>query len=302
MLKLLIIFIAVVAVACTDCTDKQESSSLEPPTMVRNADSAEAMKIRFTNLIRGYKVSVVWHPIMENDGAYGSAEITFEDVKTQCRHIFTTNRFWMSSKLLPEALKSTRDVRVLDSSEYSPGFVTKHTSFNINARGVRIEVAYPTDNQAEAPFYFEDVSFDGKDELIIVERGMGVRGENSYTAYDFSCEADDLFEGTRAVCYHERVHELYGSFDNYTERDSKAKTVTMMSPNSSASGAEVTYGFVQMLPDSLAYLLPCQSQHQGKMFVPIRIKQWDYGVKRSDGTTDELFEIQAPVIKYSRSK
>jgi hypothetical protein len=63
------------------------------------------------------------------------------------------------------------------------------------------------------------------------------------------------------------VHSMY--LRNVTQRK---KTVTILGPNSVGSGSEIIFGFVQMLPDSLAYLLPRQSTHGGKMFVPIRMR------------------------------
>lgn len=81
----------------------------------------------------------------------------------------------------------TKKVLVADSNEYTPKIEFNESTFNIDAKGVTIEVTYPTSSPNDAPFYFEDLSFDGKDEPIIVERGMGQRGENSYAAYNFAC-------------------------------------------------------------------------------------------------------------------
>lgn len=285
-------------VACTDGADKKQTSMDAPATVVRNADSSEVMFIQFTNLIRGYQVSVVWHPIMEHDGAYGPAEITFENPKDHSRHIFTTNRFWMSKKLLPAELFTHKKITIADSSEFTPKIEFNDSTFSIAAKGVRINVAYPTSHPNDAPFYFEDVSFDGKDELIIVERGMGQRGENSYTAYNFACEIDEMYDGTRPVDYHDRIHELYGSFDVNTEFDHKNKTMKTSAASSAGSGAEATFGFVQMLPDSLDYLLPRESAHGGKMFVPIRIEEWDL---QFDNAT-HVYTIAPPVITRKREK
>ncbi|MBM4179357.1 MAG: hypothetical protein FJ211_08510 [Ignavibacteria bacterium] len=229
---------------------------------------------------------------MENDGAYGPAEITFEDPKNHTRHIVTTNRFWMSEKLLPVKLFTHKKVLVADSNEYTPKIEFNESTFNIDAKGVTIEVAYPTSSPNDAPFYFEDVSFDGKDEPIIVERGMGQRGENSYAAYNFACEEDELFEGRRRMCYHDRVHELYGSFDFNTVFDHKNKNMTISAAGSASSGGEATFGFVQVIPDSLDYLLARASANGGKMFIPIRIDDWD--LQTDDAT--HVYTIAPPVI------
>jgi hypothetical protein len=61
--------------------------------------------IVFKEPIRGYNVSVVWHPFdMSRNAVYGPAEVTFEDTVTHLRHVFTTNRFCVLIDLLPQKL------------------------------------------------------------------------------------------------------------------------------------------------------------------------------------------------------
>lgn len=70
----------------------------------------------------------------------------------------------------------------------------------------------------DVPFFFLDVDFDGKKELLLNHFGMGQRGENAFEVIDF--EANDYYGNL------EYRKEPFASFDSLTEIDYDNKTIT----------------------------------------------------------------------------
>jgi hypothetical protein len=107
---------------------------------------------------------------------------------------------------------------------------------------------------SEAPFFFEDVNFDGTEELIITEKRGGQRGEDSYKVYsiDKYGAINSRYDITNSM--------PYVKFDAFTKFNPEDKTITLYSSGGACGSVYETYQGVV--------------EHRGVKFR--LIKRWEY--------------------------
>lgn len=194
---LFIIFI----VFCSCSKDNKNTSvrAIHDTVLIQNKDTLlncsktksndfvfSCLQIHYAKPIEGYKVSVLWYPEIEvSSGVIGKAILHFE-FKNGINFNLTHN-FFVSSiinanpKTGSPIINPTKTIYSIDNY---------YSSNNTN---------FLTDCKLE-PFFFEDVNFDGKKELLLTKSRQGQRFVNTFEVYLIDKDGglvDDLYQITR---------------------------------------------------------------------------------------------------------
>ena len=215
------------------------------PEIYRGLNADKLIKIHFTDLIEDkYIVDVKWFP---DNGLVpfltGPAIITF-NIKGEALSWFTKLSGFFH---IPNF---EMDCEKINNGEV---FEMKYGDF-YNLSTLKELASKEGIYSLETPFFFEDVNFDGKKELIITEKRNGQRGFDSYKVYsigEFRPEID-LYDITNSL--------PYVKFDSSTEFNSKDKTITLYSSGGACGSVYETYQGVV--------------EHRGVKFR--LIKRWEY--------------------------
>lgn len=211
------------------------------------------VRITFSNTIRGYRVSVVWNPVVAYHGLSGPATITFSDKKTGKKHIFVTNYFSMPESLFPESC-ITKD-GTIDSSMDGKRFVFTYPLRSKNSSGKEARMG------TDMPFTFQDIDHDGHDELVIVCAGSGQRSVSVYHAYEMRCH-----DRRTMIDYHDKIDGEAACFDGLTEFDNKKRTMTRMYSGGAGNSDLVVYKWVEStstMTEGMRELLPVRLEDSG---------------------------------------
>jgi len=196
------------------------------PEIYKGLNADKVIKIHFTDLIEGkYTVDVQWFP--DNGLApflTGPAIITFKR-KGDVLSWFTklTGFFHIPNFEV--------DWEKINNGEV---FEMKYGDF-YNLSTLKELASKEGIYSLETPFFFEDVNFDGKRELIITEKRNGQRGRDAYKVYsigEFRPEID-LYDITYSL--------PYVKFDSSTEFNPKDKTITLYYSGGACTTISETY-------------------------------------------------------------
>jgi len=120
--------------------------------------------------VHGYRVGIVWMPVdMRARHVFGPAILKFTDEASGEMFTVTTNSFGLSPDRLPFVFEYGKPV------VYREPVVLEYGDVG------RTEGA--TFGTAKEPFFFEDVDFDGQEDLLVAAIGEGQRGWSSFKAY-----------------------------------------------------------------------------------------------------------------------
>lgn len=190
----------------TDITAVNKTTLTAYPKNFEIFDNNDVCFIKYRNKINGFDVKVAVRPFSYSKGSIrGNAEIAFM-VKDDCYMYFRTNHFRIDSLNLTHIANG--DIIELD---YKYPNIDKSKPIKFEAFG-------------SLPFFFLDVDFDGKDELILKHANMGQRQYNAYEAvglvYDFGTASYDyLYDSMRGVA-------PFSSFDDLSEIDYNKKEIS----------------------------------------------------------------------------
>lgn len=227
------------------------------------------VRITFSNTIRGYRVSVVWNPARAYDGITGPATITFSDKKTGKKHIFVTNYFSMPSSLFPESFITENGT--IDSSMDGKRFVFKYPLRTKDSSGVEQRM------NTSMPFYFEDIDWDGHQELVIVCAEAGQRSSNVYHAYEMRCHNKRTL-----IDYHDKIDGEAACFDGLAEFDKKKRTMMRTYSGGAFSSSYILYKWVEStssMESGMRELLPVSFEDNGTDATG-KYRREDYVIKR----------------------
>lgn len=182
----------------------------------------EIITISYSNEVAGYMVTAIWKPMkVSYNHVIGPAIIEFKNKKDSTLFNLTNNNFSILKKLLPFTY-SEDSLEIKKINKKAISLVYNETKMNKN---------FGTTNQ---PFFFQDLDFDNKKELIITEVNNGQRGIASFKAYKIE--------------YGEIESELYGitntapfkSLDEMSKIDYKNKQIIIYgSGGVCLNGAEI---------------------------------------------------------------
>jgi hypothetical protein len=249
------------------------------------------VKIKFKNLIRGYRVSVTWHPIGSYHGVHGPAQITFRNPKNNQKHIYCTSYFSLPEEVLPKSF--------FKQGKYEFNHMASDTSLTFSYPIMEESIAEKRQVPSKMPFYFLDVNFDGKDELIIAEAGFAQRSGTNYTAYNFECDYNYFNDDVpMKIDYHMPLRERYGEFDYTAEFDRKRKTMTVHCSSSLFDGnVDIVYGFERILPKELKGTF--EEDDRG-LFIPRKVVKSVH--QNTNGVNSSYYDVYtSPKLRYKHT-
>jgi hypothetical protein len=250
------------------------------------------VKIKFKNLIRGYRVSVTWHPLGSFYGVHGPAQIAFRNPKNNQKHIYCTSYFSLPAEVVPASFYQKGSCCGLN---HMASDTTLMFSYPILEKESDDEVTH----KSKMPFYFLDVNFDGKDELIIAESGFAQRGGMNFTAYNFECDYNYSNDDVQMkIDYHMPLRERYGEFDYTARFDHKKKTMTVHRSASAFDGnVDIVYGFERLLPEDLVGAF---GEDDRGLFIPRKVVNSVYGP--AYGLDSSYYDVYtSPKLRYKHS-
>jgi len=226
---LYIITIALLVVACGKrqkaVADRQEQDTVMQDTVSdEEVDSYSIGNDSFTVVyrqpVKGYKVAAILKP-SNYDYFVSSADITFTKegksftLHTECfgDTVFCKGRY--------------------DNDHENSKIFRKYRNKTVNA-DYHVTIDNNRSMPYYTPFFFKDMDFDGKEELVIVHYSWGVRFHDGYDIYR-------IVEGEPFLIdyppYNDNVKFWGFGMTDYPEFDYKKKTISCPSPE-----GEMTYG------------------------------------------------------------
>jgi len=160
-------------------------------------DGTKTIHLKFTDIINDkYNVNIVWMP-RDGEGPrlVGPAIITFSKDSGYVFSVTADNFHLPFDELEKSGILKTDDneqaVKVDLSQVYS--FEYSSDSFNKVSLINNTHKYEASGSREQVPFFFEDVDFDGKDELVIVDFNAGQRGYNEYTVYKSNYKYGNMY-------------------------------------------------------------------------------------------------------------
>lgn len=185
----------------------------------------EILYIEYNNPINGYKVNIIWEPIgtvpQNSNLIIGPAILNFTNIKNNAKFAIVNNFFSLHKKNTPFIKfncsqnnyknKSCNSLKSMELSEQHVKLEYNYKPFKINQDSYLVE--------DKPPFFFQDVNFDEKDELIIVQPRQGQRGVDNYKIFS-PPEDNYLDDFTQPTNY-----EPFRNFDDLTDIDYEKKEI-----------------------------------------------------------------------------
>ena len=181
--------------------------------------SLNAVHIRYSNKVNGYKVEALWSPteiefVTEDDFYFAKGPAIIKLIHEDGGIITVVNNYF-----------TLRGERIAGLSiEYKDG-----TPVSISKKELTLHYSDPQTPEEELclsshfePFFFYDVTFDGKKELILVEDKEGQRHRDAYKAYEISSYDEELSPSLYQITHQEPFIDL----DRGSTIDRKNKTIT----------------------------------------------------------------------------
>ena len=165
--------------------------------------------INYKQKVNGYRVKVIWFPFIYEQGYtdYGLAILFFQN---------DTSEFYLYNNVYHDD-ELYQYMPLKDGDTISIDYIPKKPN------------EYLADNN---PFFFQDVDFDGKDELLITKWNCGSRGSSTYNVYKMS-------EKGNVYLINE---EPFNDMENgHTEFDPLNKTITSRFSSSAFNYVIYTY-------------------------------------------------------------
>jgi len=215
-------------------------------------DGTKTVHLKFTDVIDNkYTVDVLWTP---DDGLapqlVGPATINF--VKNR-GHSFSVSAeaFHIPSDILNQLGLLRHD----DGSDYHtlPVYLDKVYPIEYSSEELSLfDNLYQHDKlrAGSAPFFFEDIDFDGKDELILINTRAGQRRVDSYTIYQAAYKGGNI--------YNLATDEPFNMLDQKTTFDKENRTISVFSSGGACGSTNEKFKLVD-----------------GK-YIPVEFTEWDH--------------------------
>jgi len=220
-------------------------------------DGSKTIHLRFTDVIDDkYNVNVVWMP-RDGEGPrlVGPAIITFLKGSSYLFSV-TANNFHLPFYELKE--RGILEVEA-DGQAYEVD-LTKVYSFEYSSDSFNKILLMSNTHKYEAsgsreqvPFFFEDVDFDGKDELVIVDFNAGQRGYNEYTVYKSNYKYGNMYNLVNT--------EPFSIIDQLSTFNKQHRTIDVFSSGGACTNSNEKFKLID-----------------GK-YIAIELTEWDYYVR-----------------------
>jgi len=194
--------------------------------------------LKYKQPVNGYKVEVAFLPQEAiYDKISGWATLRFKNQTTGEEHRIGTSYFAVSWRNFPDIFKNQDQLLSMAENE-ELGLIAKGQTYNLDYKF--FENPGMTDKEfilshpffyGEYPFFFADVNFDGKDELLLTNFGQGQRGCSSYTV--FSIAPDGSFQLM--------TEAPFDRLDDFSTIDRENKQIILPAHNSAEDYSETVY-------------------------------------------------------------
>lgn len=208
MKKLLLILLCLpLLCSCGDKIKKKEKNKIK---------LENTLTIAYSDVINDFKIKIIWTPRSEYYGYIGSATIALTNTKTN-RTSYIINNF---CSIENEIIKK---IKITNKGEYL--ILEKDYNFKID---------YNSNNSS---FYFKDINFDNKKELLIKEAGLGQRGVNAIKVYEYSFGMHSDY----ADFWDKINYEPFNSLDDMSNIDLENKKIEIYASNGVCAGTYDEY-------------------------------------------------------------
>ena len=196
-------------------------------------DRNNSIDVNYTNIINGMKVSVIWEP-RDNPGSsiLGEAIIKFTNVEDGKSFTIYNSNFGLSKD-------SVKELNIEWDDESG--------RLKFDKKPISLKYLAPPlfeDDLGDAPFFFFDVDFDGRDELIIEGRHQGQRSMSIFKVY--------VLKGKSLASEDEQItdNEPYLQLDARSSIDVKNKTINIYGSSGACNNYGKTYRFLPSKNDT----------------------------------------------------
>jgi hypothetical protein len=226
--------------------------------------------IEYTNEICGYLVKVIWKPNnVHFEHTVGPAIIEFYNLKDSTTFTLTNNHFGVLSSKLPFSYSEVGE-----------------EIFTLNQNDIKL--VYDNNNLFDSQgyfritnetFFFQDLDFDNKKELILGELNQGQRGVATFKAYKTYSSSEIIPD-----IYNVTNEEPFKSLDEMSEVDHINKRIIINGSNGWCAESKYIYK-----------LRPTPNDFDGNNFVLETIIQ-----RERDDNLNKCYELKYRVISQSK--
>ena len=196
-------------------------------------DRNNSIDVNYTNIINGMKVSVIWQP-RNNPGSsiLGEAIIKFTNVEDGKSFTIYNSNFGLSKD-------SVKELNIEWDDENS--------RIKFDKKNITLKYVPPPlfeDDLGDSPFFFFDLDFDGKNELIVEGRHQGQRSMSIFKVY--------VLKGKSLASENEQItdDEPYLQLDARSSIDVKNKTINIYGSSGACNNFDKTYRFLPSKNDT----------------------------------------------------
>ena len=203
--------------------------------------------IKYLNEINGYTINALWIPTSNySEHILGAVIINFYNKKDSTSFYLTNNNFSILKSKLPILYSvdsssiigignSNQDSIFLDYNE------NKLTSTDVDGFGTTNE-----------PFFFHDIDFDNRKELIIAEVGQGQRGIATFKSYNLG--GDELYKINN--------NAPLNNLDELTSFDITKKEITLWLSGGACASEFWTYKLMKSENDGYEFVLKSKIKYK----------------------------------------
>lgn len=212
-----------IMLSITACKSENSKNTLTTGTTTTTQYN-DVVNVTYINKINNYSVSAIWSPSkLRYSHVIGPAIITFTNHTTQEAFSITNNNFSILKTLLPftfdeneEILKVKNDIKI----NYEPTVLSNEDGFGITS----------------VPFFFQDINFDDREELLITEVDNGQKGAATFKVYSFD-ESGEIETDLYGITY----QEPFISLDQYSQINYEDKSISIYGYGGWCAGGRTIY-------------------------------------------------------------
>jgi hypothetical protein len=193
------------------------------PEMTSAEDYGKTVRIKYNQQVNGYNVEVFFTPEeMIYDKITGPATLMFTHQKTGKKRQINSLYFAVPSKKFPD---------FEDIESFAQG-QTCYLDYGLPEGTDEFIADHPL-YYGELPFFFADVNFDGKQELVLTRFGQGQRGCSNYIV--FSITPDGAFDDLLAS------QTPFNRLDDFANIDRENRQIVIHNSNGAENSFEEVY-------------------------------------------------------------